>query len=183
MQGAEARVLPCEPEPEPELDTEPTSGKAAWGCAAGPAAVSPLLGAMVEMAKAFSQPPPFSAFGGPPKAAAAQSGDNPWAHEGASSGPAEASVPTPVPVDSCEEAVAGLSHALTEQFGAAVSDLLEDGGDGGSSNAKEGFVSAVPWAVLPSPAAEIGESTTMGPDQVKARPATGDSEIEQSGRD
>ena len=159
----QAQAFP-DPEPEPHPD-----GSA--GSAASATAVDPLLGAMVQMARAFAQPPPFSAFGGPPPEV--RRGSNPWSQEesASSSVQAEPRASVALPAEEGEEVIQGLSNALAEQFGAAVSDLVEDGSGSGAVGNQAG---PVLWAVLSTP----GRSTTASSDQCSARSAAGVSKTE-----
>ena len=113
------------------MEPEPQAGE-------GPSAEA--LGAMVAMAQAFAQPPPFSEFGGAPASA------NPWTAEG--DGDAAAPAPAPaVPAPAAGVAAPGEDdEAMEMQFGAAVDGLLDDeGGDSGGV--------ALGFAVLPAAAA------------------------------
>ena len=158
----QAAALPCpHPEPEPEPDAAGASGPSPGS--ATPAVVDPLLSAMVEMAKAFAQPPPFSAFGGRP-AVLQQAGSDPWSYEEdtGTAGQAETALSgAPAPSEHVGVALAaegggegteGLADALMEQFGTAVGDLLDD--EGADAPRLEGL-GAVQWAVLPSPGASV----------------------------
>jgi hypothetical protein len=160
MQAAgPAAPLPCpHPEPEPEPDAAGASDPSA--ASATPAVVDPVLSAMVEMAKAFAQPPPFSAFGGRPAVLQQAGAGDPWSHEEATgtAGQTEATpsgAPAPQahvglapPTAGGEDGTEGLADALMEQFGTAVGDLLDDEGAGAP---RVGLVGPVPWAVLSSP--------------------------------
>ena len=147
MAAAAPSALPC-PEPEPE-----------------PGGIGTAAAAMVEMAKAFAQPPPFSAFGGPPPVALAAG--IPWDDGAGGAGaagapqPQQISVPLPPVAASSDEgagddAATTLPDALAEQFGAAVSDLLDE--DEGSGEKAAG--GAVPWAVLPAAAEGTGREAS-----------------------
>ena len=161
--GAPPSALPC---PEPEPEPEPSAPQGAAGASAPAAAADPLLGAMVEMAKAFAQPPPFSAFGGAPPAA--QAAGNPWdagvggTAAAATPQPQQMSVPFPPVAASAADGAAGddvargLPDALAEQFGAAVSDLLDEH-DGAGESAAGG---PVPWAVLPATTERTGREAS-----------------------
>ena len=140
-------ALPC-PEPEPE-----------------PGGIGAATAALVEMAKAFAQPPPFSAFGGPPPVALAAG--NPWDVGTGAAGtpqPQQISVRLPPLAASSAELGTGddvatatrLPDALAEQFGAAVSDLLDED-DGSGEKPASG---PVPWAVLPTTAECTGREAS-----------------------
>jgi hypothetical protein len=89
------------------------------------------VAALVEMAKAFSNTPPFSAFGPPPN------DSHPWSSTSSVSGNLAAAPAHPVAVTSAGRGQGGCELSLTieEQFGAAVDSLLgsNDEGSGGTA--------------------------------------------------